>query len=316
MNRKVRIGTRGSVLAVTQAEHVAAALRQRHTGFEPVLVKIKTSGDRFANIPLTRVGGKGLFIKEIEEALQENRVDLAVHSMKDVPTEIASGLTIAAILEREDPLDVLISRQGKNLDSLPTRAKIGTSSLRRQAQLLRYRPDLTVVPLRGNLDTRLRKLGTEGLDAVVVAAAGVHRLGRQAEITETLSADVCLPAIGQGALGVEIREKDRQTQDLVGPLNHGPSVVTIAAERAFLARLGGGCQVPIAAYGTRDGNQLHLTALVIEPDGTGIVRGQRSGPDTRTEEIGTALAEDLLQDGADRILRKLAELSLEYPAAP
>jgi hydroxymethylbilane synthase len=316
VNQVVRIGTRGSLLAVTQAEHVATALRQQHAGLQPVLVKIKTSGDRFANIPLSRVGGKGLFIKEIEDALQENRVDVAVHSMKDVPTEIASGLTIAAVLKREDPSDVLISRHGRSLDTLPAGAKIGTSSLRRQAQLLRYRPDLTVVPLRGNLDTRLRKLGTAGLDAVVVAAAGVHRLGRQAEITEILSADVCLPAIGQGALGVEIRGKDRTMHALVGALNHGPSAITIAAERAFLGRLGGGCQVPIAAYGTLEGDHIHLTALVIEPDGTGMVRGKRSGPGARAEAIGIALAEDLLGQGADRILQKLAGLSLQHPAAP
>lgn len=316
MNRKVRIGTRGSVLAVTQAEHVATALRQRHAGLQPVLVKIKTSGDRFANIPLSRVGGKGLFIKEIEEALQENQVDVAVHSMKDVPTEIASDLTIAAILEREDPSDVLISRNGSSLDGLPAGARIGTSSLRRQAQLLRYRPDLTVVPLRGNLDTRLRKLGSAGLDAVVVAAAGVHRLGRQAEITEILSADVCLPAIGQGALGVETRGEDRRMHELVGALNHGPSAVTIAAERAFLARLGGGCQVPIAAHARLDGDRLHLKGLVATPDGTVVLRGEREGSRELAEEIGRGLAEDLLKRGADRILEKLASMSVEHPAAP
>ncbi|MBW8004902.1 MAG: hydroxymethylbilane synthase [candidate division NC10 bacterium] len=316
MNQQVRIGTRGSLLAVTQAEQVAAALRQRYSDLRPVLVKIKTSGDKFDKVPLSRVGGKGLFIKEIEEALHEEQVDLAVHSMKDIPTEIASGLTIAAILEREDPFDALISRHGKKLDALRTGARIGTSSLRRQAQLLHYRADLTMVPLRGNLDTRLRKLGTEELDALVVAAAGIHRLGRQAEITEVLPVAVSLPAIGQGALGVEIRTEDRRMHDLVGALNHGPSAITITAERAFLARLGGGCQVPIAAYGRLDGDQLHLVALVIEPDGTGVVRGERSGPCARPEEIGIGLAEDLLRQGADRILQKLSGLSLETPAAP
>lgn len=316
MSQRVRIGTRGSVLAVTQAEHVATALRQRHAGLQPVLVKIKTSGDRFANIPLSRVGGKGLFIKEIEEALQQNQVDAAVHSMKDVPTEIASGLTIAAVLEREDPSDVLISRNGASLDGLPAGAKIGTSSLRRQAQLLRYRPDLTVVPLRGNLDTRLRKLGSAGLDAVVVAAAGVHRLGRQAEITEILSGDVCLPAIGQGALGVETRGDDRRMHDLVGALNHGPSAVTIAAERAFLARLGGGCQVPIAAHAQLDGDRLRLEGLVATPDGTVMLRGEREGSRGLAEEIGRGLAEDLLKRGADRILEKLASMSIEHPTPP
>ena len=316
MNLQLRIGTRGSVLAVTQAEQVAAELRRRYSDLAPVLVKIKTSGDKFAHIPLSRVGGKGLFIKEIEEALQDGRVDLAVHSMKDVPTEITSGLSIAAILERKNPSDALISRQGKKLHALPRGARIGTSSLRRQAQLLHYRPDLTVVPLRGNLDTRIRKLRTETLDAVVVAAAGVYRLGRQDEITEILSAEISLPAVGQGALGLEVREEDRKIHNLIAPLNHGPSALTVAAERAFLARLGGGCQVPIAAYGQLDGDQLHLTALVSMPDGTEIVRGERQGPSDHGEEIGIALAEELLGRGAERILEELSRVEIIPPASP
>ena len=316
MNRQLRIGTRGSVLAVTQAEQVAAELKRRYSDLAPVLVKIKTSGDKFAHIPLSRVGGKGLFIKEIEEALQDERVDLAVHSMKDVPTEIASGLSIAAILERKDPSDALISRQGKKLHALPRGARIGTSSLRRQAQLLNHRPDLTVVPLRGNLDTRMRKLRTETLDAVVVAAAGVYRLGRQDEITEILSAEISLPAVGQGALGLEVREEDRKIHNLIAHLNHRPSALTVAAERAFLARLGGGCQVPIAAYGQLDGDQLHLTALVSMPDGTEIVRGERQGPSAHGEEIGTALAEELLGRGAERILEELSRAEIIPPASP
>jgi hydroxymethylbilane synthase len=316
MNRQLRIGTRGSVLAVTQAEQVAAELRRRYSDLAPVLVKIKTSGDKFVHIPLSRVGGKGLFIKEIEEALQDERVDLAVHSMKDVPTEIASGLSIAAILERKDPSDALISRQGKKLLALPRGARIGTSSLRRQAQLLNHRPDLTVVPLRGNLDTRIRKLRTETLDAVVVAAAGVYRLGRQDEITEILSAEISLPAVGQGALGLEVREEDRKIHNLIAPLNHRASALTVAAERAFLARLGGGCQVPIAAYGQLDGDQLHLTGLVSMPDGTEIVRGERQGPSAHGEEIGITLAEDLLGRGADRILEELSRAEITPPASP
>lgn len=316
MNPQLRIGTRGSVLAVTQAEHVAAELRRRYSDLAPVLVKIKTSGDKFAHIPLSRVGGKGLFIKEIEEALQDGKVDLAVHSMKDVPTEIAPGLTIAAILERKDPSDALISRQGKGLSALPTGARIGTSSLRRQAQLLNYRPDLTVVPLRGNLDTRLRKLGSEALDAVVVATAGVYRLGRQHEITEILPPEISLPAVGQGALGLEIREEDRKVHDLVAPLNHRPTELAVAAERAFLARLAGGCQVPIAAYGQLDGDDLRLTALVSMPDGTALVRGERQGPSAKGEEMGVALAEDLLGRGADRILGELSKIVTGPPASP
>ncbi len=316
MTRELRIGTRGSPLALTQAEHVAAELRRRYSEVAPVLVKIKTSGDKFANIPLARMGGKGLFIKEIEEALQADQVDLAVHSMKDVPTEIALGLSIAAILEREDPSDALISRRGIQLDALPAGARIGTSSLRRQAQLLHYRPDLKVIPLRGNLDTRLRKLRSENLDAVVVAMAGLRRLGRQQEITEVLPVEVSLPAVAQGALGLEIRAADRKMHDLVGPMNHGPSVVTITAERAFLGRLEGGCQVPIAAYAQLDGNQLHLEALVATPDGTVIVRGEHNGPSAQAKEIGIGLAEDLLRRGADRILQELSGISPQPPAAP
>lgn len=316
MMRELRIGTRGSLLAITQAEHVAAEMRRRYSELAPVLVKITTSGDKFANIPLARVGGKGLFIKEIEEALQADQVDLAVHSMKDVPTEIASGLTIAAILEREDPSDALISRRGVKLDALPAGARIGTSSLRRQAQLLHYRPDLKVVPLRGNLDTRLRKLQSDDLDAVIVAMAGLRRLGRHEEITEILPAEVSLPAVAQGALGLEIRAADRKMHELIGPMNHGPSAVTITAERAFLARLEGGCQVPIAAHARLDGSHLHLKALVATPDGTTMVRGEQNGPSALAEEIGVGLAEDLLRRGADRILRELSGMSPEPPAAP
>ncbi len=316
MSRELRIGTRGSLLAVAQAERVASELRRRYPELAPVLVKIKTSGDMFAHIPLSHVGGKGLFIKEIEEALLDGHVDVAVHSMKDVPTEIAPGLSIAAILERDQVSDVLISRRGEKLDALPSGARIGTSSLRRQAQLLHFRPDLTVVPLRGNLDTRLRKLDTEGLDAIVVAAAGVNRLGRQQEITEVLPFEISLPAVGQGALGLEIRTHDQRIRDLVEPMTHGPSALTIAAERAFLKRLGGGCQVPIAAYGRLDGAELCLVALVINPDGTGVVRGERKGPSALAEEIGFAIGEELLRRGADRIIRELSGTTLEPPAAP
>ncbi len=316
MNRKVRIGTRGSLLAVTQAEQVAAELQRRDAKVSPVLVRIKTSGDKFANIPLSQVGGKGLFIKEIEEALQADQVDLAVHSMKDVPTEIAPDLIIAAILEREDPSDVLISRRGLKLDDLPRGARVGTSSLRRQAQLLHHRADLTVVPLRGNLDTRLRKLGSENLDAVVVAMAGLRRLRRQREITEVLPEGVILPAVGQGALALEIRVNDRTMRELVETMNHGPSVLTVTAERAFLARLEGGCQVPIAAHAQLDGDQLHLKGLVATPDGTAVVRGEQKGASALAEEIGRSLAEDLLRRGADRILRDLSGMPVENPAPP
>ncbi len=316
MDYVIRIGTRGSSLAIAQAEQVAATLRGRYPELATALVKIKTSGDKFAHIPLAQIGGKGLFIKEIEEALCEGRVDAAVHSMKDVPTEIAPGLGIAAILEREDPSDALISCRGERLAGLPREARIGTSSLRRQAQLLSYRPDLRVVPLRGNLDTRLRKLRTENLDAIVVATAGMCRLGRQEEITEVLPTEVSLPAIGQGALGVEIRVEDEKTRDLITSLGDRSASLTIAAERAFLKRLGGGCQVPIAAHGWLQGDQLYLTGLVIRPDGTGRVQGEQSGSAEEGDAIGAVLAEDLLRRGADRILQELSATPLTPPAAP
>ncbi|MFQ5656886.1 MAG: hydroxymethylbilane synthase [Candidatus Methylomirabilales bacterium] len=316
MNRVLRIGTRGSQLALIQAEQVAAALKRQYSTLATALVKIKTSGDKFSQIPLSQVGGKGLFIKEIEEALRAGHVDAAVHSMKDVPTEMAPGLEIAAILERQDPSDALISRRGKKLALLRRRARIGTSSLRRQAQLLSYRPDLRIVPLRGNLDTRLRKLTVDDLDAIVVATAGIYRLGRQEEITEVLPFEVSVPAIGQGALGVEVRADDQQTRELVTPLDHRSSSLMVAAERAFLGRLGGGCQVPIAAHARLEGEQLHLTGLVIFPDGSRMVRGERSGSADDVEAIGVALAENLLRQGADRILQELSATPVVPPGAP
>ena len=315
-NREFRIGTRGSRLALIQAEQVASVLKRNYPALAPALVKIKTSGDKLTRIPLSQVGGKGLFIKEIEEALLEGRVDAAVHSMKDVPTEIAPGLEIAAVLEREDPSDALISRRGKKLAALPRRARIGTSSLRRQAQLLSHRPDLRVVPLRGNLDTRLRKLATTRLDAIVVATAGMYRLGRQDEITEVLPIEISLPAIGQGALGVEVRAEDPKTRDLVTSLNHRSTVLTITAERAFLRRLGGSCQIPIAAYGQLEGDRLHLTGLVILPDGSRMVQGEQSGSVEDADAIGVALAEDLLGRGAEQILQELSGKPVIPPAAP
>jgi len=316
MNRKLRIGTRGSLLALTQSELISAGLKARYAGLSITVVKITTSGDKVTNAPLAKIGGKGLFIKEIEEALLAGQVDLAVHSMKDVPTDVAPGLTIAAVTERETPYDVLISRQGETLDALPKGAQVGTSSLRRQAQLLHYRPDLTVVPLRGNVDTRLRKLINEGLDAIVVAGAGISRLGLQDQIAQVLPPEISLPAIGQGALGLEIRREDHTTHALVEPLNHRPTQLAVTAERAFLKRLGGGCQVPIAAYGHLHNGRLHLMGLVVWPDGTGVVRGEITGRVEEAETLGTALAEDLLSQGADRILEELKQVVLRPPAAP
>lgn len=301
----LRIGTRGSTLAVWQANYVADRLRAAAPGLAVELRKIKTTGDKIQDVPLARVGGKALFVKEIEEALLDGRVDLAVHSMKDVPTDLPAGLCLGAIAEREDPLDVLISRTGVGFRDLPPGARIGTSSLRRQAQLLHHRPDLAMVPLRGNLDTRIRKLETEGLDAIVVAAAGVKRLGVAHRVTEVLPPELSLPAIGQGALGIEVRRADAETGEVVRVLDHPETRAAVVAERAFLRRLQGGCQVPIAAHGKVEGDRLRLLGLVASLDGKEIVMGEASGPAADPEAVGARLAGDLLEGGADRILRAI-----------
>jgi hydroxymethylbilane synthase len=299
------IGTRGSQLALWQANHVAERLRAAFADVSVRLETIKTTGDKILDVPLAEVGGKALFVKEIEEALLEGRVDLAVHSMKDVPTDLPAGLAIAAIPERADPSDVLISRTGARLKDLPAGARVGTSSLRRQAQLLHHRPDLTIVGLRGNLDTRLRKLEGEGLDAIVLAAAGIKRLGWMERITEFLSPEVCLPAIGQGALGVEIRQGDPTATGAVAVLDHRETHLAVRAERAFLRRLEGGCQVPFAAHAELAEGRILLRGLVAAPDGRRLVRGERGGDAEDAEAVGCALAEDLLGRGAAEILQAI-----------
>jgi hydroxymethylbilane synthase len=286
---------------------VAERLRAAFPALTVRLEAIKTTGDKILDVPLAKVGGKALFVKEIEEALLERRVDLAVHSMKDLPTELPHGLTIGAVTEREDPHDVLITRTGAGFKDLPSRARVGTSSLRRQAQLLHHRPDLQIVSLRGNLDTRIRKLATEGLDAIVVAAAGVKRLGLMDRITQFLPPDVSLPAIGQGALGVEIRQGDPTGTATAASLNDPDTRVAVMAERAFLRRLGGGCQVPFAAHARILDDQVVLQGLVATPDGKQLIAGERQGPRITGEAVGTALAEDLLSRGAGEIIQALLE---------
>lgn len=303
--QSVVIGTRGSKLALWQAEHVAGRLRGVFPDCLVRLETIRTTGDKILDVPLAQVGGKALFVKEIEEALLAGQVDLAVHSMKDVPTELPPGLVIAAVGEREDPLDVLISRTGATLAGLPRGARVGTSSLRRQAQLLHHRPDLAVVGLRGNLDTRIRKLQEEGLDAIVVAAAGVRRLGLASLITETLPADILLPAIGQGALGIEIRQGEPTGTAIANALDHPETHIAVRAERAMLARLEGGCQVPIAAHATVSGEGISLRGLVASLDGKKLVRGEMRGATGSSEAVGTTLAEDLLSRGAAEILHEI-----------
>jgi hydroxymethylbilane synthase len=301
-SHEIRIGTRGSPLALFQANWVKEKLLQRNPDLKITLTVIKTTGDKIQDAPLAKVGGKGLFVKEIEEALLEERVDLAVHSIKDVPTEFPEGLHLAAITQREDPRDVLISQDGTRLQHLKQGAKIGTSSLRRQAQLLHFRPDLEMVPLRGNLDTRLRKLEAMNLDGIVLAFAGIRRMGFEKRITEILSEEISLPAIGQGALGIETRVRDTATGPYVHALNDPDSAVCVLGERAFLKRLEGGCQVPIAAYGRKTGSTLRLEGMVATVDGKTLIRHQVTGPVEETETLGMKLAETLLEMGAKTIL--------------
>ncbi|RMG60660.1 MAG: hydroxymethylbilane synthase [Deltaproteobacteria bacterium] len=306
MSGKVlKLGTRGSMLALWQANYVKGEIERKHPGVKVELVRIKTTGDKILDVPLAKVGGKGLFVKEIEEALLDGRIDLAVHSMKDVPTVIPDGLTIAVITEREDPRDVLVCPSGKGFRELPAGARVGTSSLRRQAQILALRPDLQVEPLRGNLDTRLRKV-EEGLyDAVILASAGITRMGWQERVTEYLDVETMIPAIGQGALGIEVREDDDETMEYIRFLTHRETEIAVRAERAFLHRLEGGCQVPIAAHGRMGGGTLELNALVASVDGKRVVRGRKSGDPSRPEDLGRDLAEEILSRGGKEILEEV-----------
>ena len=310
MAKPVVIGTRGSRLALWQAEWVRAALAQRFPGADFELAIIKTEGDKILDVPLAKVGGKGLFVKEIEEALLHGRADLAVHSMKDMPSEIPAALAIGAVPEREIPADVLISRNGLVLKELPAGGVVGTSSLRRAAQLRHLRPDLEVVPLRGNVETRLRKLDTERLAAVVLAAAGVKRLGLEQRVSEYLDHEAMLPAVGQGALCIEIREEDARIGPMVAALEDPATRTVVSGERAFLKRLQGGCQVPIAGHGRLDGAQFTLTGLVADLDGGTVIKHRLSGPAAAAERIGIELAETLLGRGADAILKKLTDAAL------
>lgn len=299
------IGARGSRLAVWQAEWVQARLKELAPELTVTLQRIKTSGDKILDVPLAAIGGKGLFVKEIEEALLREEIDLAVHSMKDVPTTLPDGLSILCVPAREDPRDVLISRDSCSLDQLPKGSRIGTSSLRRQAQLLHYRPDLHIELLRGNLDTRLRKLHNGEYDAIVLAAAGLMRMGWSNKVTEYLPPEVSLPAIGQGALGLEGRRNDRFVQILVEKLEHGPTRIAVMAERALLKRLEGGCQVPIAAHATVKGDTLIMDGLIASMEGQRLIRDTIQGAASEAQSLGIQLAEKLLAQGGDRILNEI-----------
>ena len=305
MRKQIRIGTRGSALALWQAEWVKSELEKRYPGMAVSLTKIKTTGDKILDVPLAKVGGKGLFVKEIEEAMLAGEIDIAVHSMKDVPTFFPDGLHLSCITKREDPRDALLTRNKVKFKDLPKGANVGTSSLRRQAQLMNVRPDFIIHQLRGNVDTRLRKLKEGQYDAIILAAAGVKRLGLAENVTEYIDPEISLPAIGQGALGIECRVDDRELNDLISFFNHADTRTCVTGERALLRRLEGGCQVPIACYGEMKDGKLHLTGLVGSVDGKRIIKDAIDGAPDKAEKLGVTLAEKLLARGADVILREV-----------
>lgn len=298
----IRIATRRSPLALWQAEHVAARLRSLGPGRPVELLPMVTQGDQLLDAPLARVGGKGLFVKELETAILAGEADLAVHSVKDIPVAFPPGLHLAALLEREDPRDALVSAHFQSLDGLPVGARVGTSSLRRRCQLLHLRPDLRIEVLRGNLGTRLDKLEHEGLDAIVLAVAGLRRLGLAERIAAVLTPEQSLPAVGQGAIGIECRAGDEELNHLLARLHHPETGACVGAERAMNTRLNGGCQAPIAGYAAIDNGLLRLRGLVAMPDGSDLIRGELYGPVEQAQALGTALGESLLSRGADRIL--------------
>lgn len=307
MTQLIRIATRQSPLALWQAEHVAASLKAVCPGLEVELVRMVTRGDKILDAPLAKVGGKGLFVKELEQGMLEGAADMAVHSIKDVPAELPEGLHLAGILRREDPRDAMVSNRYGSLSELPEHARIGTSSLRRQCQLKARLPQCETVDLRGNVGTRLDKMHSLGLDAIILASAGLIRLGRSDLITEALTPEISLPAVGQGAIGIECREDDAPINRLIALLHDEHTATCVKAERAFNHRLNGGCQVPIAGFAEMSGTKLRLRGLVASPDGREMIRGEVTGTAGESEILGARLADDLLSRGADRILEALYE---------
>jgi len=306
VSSNLRIATRKSQLALWQAGHVSALLRQAHSGLEVELVPLLTQGDRIQDRSLAAIGGKGLFIKELEVAIEDSRADIAVHSMKDVPAELPEGLMIAAVLQRADPRDALVTNLGvTRLQDLPRGALVGTSSLRRQAQLCAMRPDLKITALRGNVDTRLRKLDAGDMQAIVLACAGLIRLGLEPRITARLDTTLCMPAVTQGVIGIECRKSDTRTRALLAALEHSATRLTMDAERAFAARLGGSCQSPIAAFAELDGQSITLQGLVAEPDGSRLLRDTLSGSVEDPAALGRQLADRILAAGAGPLLERL-----------
>lgn len=302
--RTLRIATRKSALALWQAEYIKAELESLHPHIAVELLGIKTQGDKILDVPLAKIGGKGLFVKELEQAMLDGDADLAVHSMKDVPMAFPEGLGLAAICEREDPTDAFVSNQFASLDALPQGAVVGTSSLRRQCQLQAHRPDLQIRTLRGNVNTRLAKLDAGEFDAIILASSGLKRLEFGERIRSVLADSICLPAVGQGALGIECRLDDAELRALLEPLNHAPSALCVRGERAMNRRLEGGCQVPIAGFAVLEGDRVWLRGRVGTPDGTSVYHSEGRSEATieAAEALGVSLAEDLLSQGADRIL--------------
>lgn len=303
--KTLKIATRQSPLALWQAEFIRSCLEERNADLKVELVTFVTQGDKILDTPLAKIGGKGLFVKELEAALLDGRADLAVHSMKDVPMALPEGLSLAVICEREDPFDAFVSNHYANFNDLPQGAKVGTSSLRRKCQILKQRPDLEIIDLRGNVGTRLSKLDAGLYDAIILASAGLKRLGLSERIRHTLPASVSLPAVGQGALGLECREKDQQVLDLIQPLLHMGTSACVRAERAFNAYLEGGCQVPIAGYATLHADELHIEGRVGSVDGATLLVAELRGPVVQAEQLGEALAQQLLELGAGELLQAL-----------
>ena len=301
----MKIGTRGSALALTQARWIAERLKNQWPVLTVDIVVIKTKGDIMQDVPLAKIGGKGLFVKEIEDALLRGEIDMAVHSMKDVPAEIPDGLEISIVSEREDPRDVLVSKEGAKIEDMSAGARIGTGSLRRGFQLRNLFPHMEIVPLRGNLDTRIRKIQSENLDGIIVAAAGMRRMGWTDRITQYIPVEIMLPSVGQGVLGIEMRTDDTNTRNAVSFINHPRTWREVTAERTFLKRLGGGCQLPIAAYGTTQGSTLTVKGLLGSPDGRVMIHDEITGHCNDAEELGLALAERLIAKGGQAILEEI-----------
>ena len=303
--KTLKIATRQSPLALWQAEHIRARLQELHPDLTVELVKFVTQGDKILDTPLAKIGGKGLFVKELEAALLDGRADLAVHSMKDVPMALPEGLTLAVICEREDPFDAFVSNQFEKFADLPQGAKVGTSSLRRKSQILKQRPDLQIIDLRGNVGTRLAKLDEGQYDAIILASAGLKRLGLSERIRHCLTPDISLPAVGQGALGLECRAADQDVLALIQPLLHEETDVCVRAERAFNAYLGGGCQVPIAGYATLQNGQIHIEGRVGSADGQTLLRAELTDEANNAQQLGENLARNLLDQGAGELLKAL-----------